>query len=218
MAQIQTVLWDWNGTLLDDRDVSLACLNGLLEEFGYPQRYDLATYQEIFGFPIEEYYLRAGFDFTRHPYPMLAQRYMQRYIPGAGGCGPTAGAAETLAALRRQGLRQVILSVSRRDTLIEQVTARGLAGYFDELLGMADIYGKSKVQIGRDWMERAGADPAAAVMLGAPLHAAEGAAALGVRCILFTGGHQSRARLQTALCPLADRLAQIPALLAALPR
>ena len=68
------IFWDWNGTLLDDVDFTHGCLNWMLETHGYPQRYDLAEYREIFGFPIEEYYLRAGFDFARHPYPELAAR------------------------------------------------------------------------------------------------------------------------------------------------
>ena len=66
------IFWDWNGTLLDDVDFTHGCLNWMLETHDYPQRYDLAEYREIFGFPIEEYYLRAGFDFARHPYPGLA--------------------------------------------------------------------------------------------------------------------------------------------------
>ena len=53
------IFWDWNGTLLDDVDFTHGCLNWMLETHGYPQRYDLAEYREIFGFPIEEYYLRA---------------------------------------------------------------------------------------------------------------------------------------------------------------
>ena len=39
----------------------------MLETHGYPQRYDLAAYREIFGFPIEEYYIRAGFNFAKAP-------------------------------------------------------------------------------------------------------------------------------------------------------
>ena len=73
------IFWDWNGTLLDDVDFTHGCLNWMLETHGYPQRYDLAEYREIFGFPIEEYYLRAGFDFARHPYPELAARFMEHY-------------------------------------------------------------------------------------------------------------------------------------------
>ena len=60
----ELILWDWNGTLLDDVDLCVDALNRLLAGFGYPQRYDHERYRAIFGFPIEEYYVRAGFDFT----------------------------------------------------------------------------------------------------------------------------------------------------------
>ena len=53
------VIWDWNGTLLDDVELCVEGLNWLLAQFGYPQRYDRAAYQAIFGFPIEDYYRRA---------------------------------------------------------------------------------------------------------------------------------------------------------------
>ncbi len=61
----ELILWDWNGTLLDDVDLCVDALNRLLAEFGYPQRYDHDQYRAIFGFPIEEYYIRAGFDFSK---------------------------------------------------------------------------------------------------------------------------------------------------------
>lgn len=69
---------------------------------------------------------------------------------------PSAHAAETLAELSRRGWRQSVLSASRRDYLIEQVAARGLQGYFTELLGLADIYGVSKVQVGKQWLAQSG--------------------------------------------------------------
>ena len=49
------IFWDWNGTLLDDVDFTHGCLNWMLESHGYPQRYDLAQYRELFRFPIEDY-------------------------------------------------------------------------------------------------------------------------------------------------------------------
>ena len=113
------IFWDWNGTLMDDLDFTHGCLNWMLETHGYPQRYDLAAYREIFGFPIEEYYIRAGFDFARHPYPELAECFMAHYNAGVDACPPSAHAAETLAELSRQGWRQSVLSASRRDYLIE---------------------------------------------------------------------------------------------------
>lgn len=70
----ELILWDWNGTLLDDVDLCVDALNRLLAGFGYPQRYDHERYRAIFGFPIEEYYVRAGFDFTKHSFAELADR------------------------------------------------------------------------------------------------------------------------------------------------
>lgn len=210
------IFWDWNGTLMDDVDFCLVCLNRLLAEHGYPQRYGLAEYREIFGFPIEEYYVRAGFDFTRHPYHELAKRYMDIYNAGVAACPVTAGAADVLAALQRAGWRQAVLSASRRDYLAEQVAARGLLGCFTELLGLRDIYGASKVEVGRSWLRESGLDPAACVMVGDSTHDAETAAAMGTKCVLYSGGHQSRARLE-AVCPnVIDDLAALPKLLEAL--
>ena len=153
------IFWDWNGTLMDDVDFTHSCLNWMLETHGYPQRYDLAAYRELFGFPIEDYYRCAGFDFARHPYPELAARFMEHYNAGVPGCAVTAHAVDTLQTLARMGWQQAVLSASRRDYLIEQVSARGLQGFFTELLGLADIYGVSKVQLGTDYLHRTGIDP-----------------------------------------------------------
>lgn len=211
--KLQLVLWDWNGTLLDDVNYSLGCLNGLLAQYGYPQRYSLEAYREIFGFPIEEYYRRVGFDFHRDPYPVLAQSYMDRYNAGVEECAPTATAASTLEALRSLGKRQVILSASRRDYLIEQASQRGLKGYFTELLGLSDIYGVSKIQLGLDFLAESGVDPARCLMIGDTDHDAQVATALGAKCVLFTGGHQSRQRLESVCDTVIDRLDQLPDLL-----
>ena len=92
------IFWDWNGTLMDDLDFTHSCLNWMLETHGYPQRYDLAAYREIFGFPIEEYYIRAGFDFARHPYPELAECFMAHY--NVGGLPDTVDFKELVEPLR----------------------------------------------------------------------------------------------------------------------
>jgi phosphoglycolate phosphatase len=214
--RLDVVLWDWNGTLLDDVDVSLDCLNTLLAESGCPQRYDRAGYRAVFGFPIADYYVRAGFDFSRISFDTLAKRYMELYIPAAERCGLVPGARQALDCFAAAGARQVILSASPVDTLRRQVDERGLTPYFSELLGLGDIYGKSKIRLGLDWMAAAGADPARSVMFGDSVHDAEVAAALGVRCVLCAAGHQDRAALAQTGCPVADNAAQLPGLVQAL--
>ena len=213
MKPYDLVLWDWNGTLLDDVDVCVGCLNRLLREFGYPQQYSRSAYREIFCFPIETYYTRAGFDFSKNSFDRLAARYMEFYQPAAESCGLTEGAGAALDAFAAAGLRQVILSASPIDILHRQVSERGLDRYFSELLGLSDIYAKSKVQLGLDWMARTGIDPHRAVMLGDSVHDAEVAKALGVSCVLIAAGHQPRSVLETVGCPVVDTVDRVPALL-----
>lgn len=210
MANIQLVLWDWNGTLLDDLVFSRNLLNQLLEENGYSQQFDTKGYRKIFGFPIEDYYRRAGFDYSSHPFSNLASRYMQLYQAQSKSCRLNPCAVSTLSTLQQQGKSQVILSASPLPLLLEQTEFYNVQGFFDKLLGLSDIYAKSKVELGLNWMKESGFSPKNAVMIGDTIHDAEVAAAMGTHCILYTGGHQPPSLLKTANCPIISRLSLLP--------
>ncbi|MDM8199841.1 HAD family hydrolase [Allofournierella massiliensis] len=207
------LIWDWNGTLLDDVSLCNRCLNDLLAGHGYTQRYDAAAYKEIFGFPIQDYYVRAGFDFSRHPYEELAEIYMAQYLPAAEGCGLCPGACEALEWAKDAGIRQVILSASQLPILRRQVEERSLSGFFDELLGQSDIYARGKKETGLSYLKESGIDPASAVLVGDTLHDLEVAQAMCTRCVLCAAGHQSRARLEAAGVPVIGTLNELPACL-----
>lgn len=209
--QPNLVFWDWNGTLLDDVALCVDALNRLLEQYHYPQRYDLARYRQIFGFPIQDYYTRAGFDFTRDSFADLADSYMKGYLAAAPACPLASGAEAALSAFDAAGVRQVILSASKLSVLEQQVAERGIRPRFDRLLGLSDIYARSKVDIGLAYLaeRRAVAEaPPRAVMIGDSVHDFEVAEALGVRCVLVSCGHQEEAQLRATGAPvLPDVLA-----------
>ena len=202
----ELILWDWNGTLLDDVELCENALNRLLQRYGYPQRYDHEQYRAIFGFPVEDYYVRAGFDFTRHSFAELAESYMEDYIPASAACPLMAGAVDALEAFKNAGLRQVILSASPVTTLTRQVEERGVTLYFDRLLGLGDIYAKSTVEVGLAYLQEEGFDPAKAVMIGDSVHDFEVAQALGVGCVLQSSGHQPPETLRRTGAPVAAGL------------
>ena len=209
----ELILWDWNGTLLDDVELCMDALNRLLAEHGYPQRYDRDQYRAIFGFPIEEYYTRAGFDFSRHSFAELAARYMEYYIPASVACPLTDGALDALEAFRTARLRQVILSASPITTLQRQVEERGVTQYFDRLLGLGDIYAKSKIELGLAYLREEGFDASRTVMIGDSVHDFEVAQALGVGCVLESGGHQPAETLRETGAPVVAGLREAAALI-----
>ena len=67
MKDIQNIIWDWNGTLLDDAWLCRDVMNGMLRlrdmDFLSAERY-----REIFDFPIVRYYERIGFDLERESF------------------------------------------------------------------------------------------------------------------------------------------------------
>ena len=69
------------------------------------------------------------------------------------------------------------------------------------------------IWLDRDETEASGAAPARCLMVGGTDHDAETARAMGVRCILYAGGHQTRPRLEATGCTVIDRLADLPGLL-----
>ena len=86
------------------------------------------------------------------------------------------------------------LAASIREELREKTELlkkeRGVTPYFDRLLGLGDIYAKSKVEVGLAYLQEEGFDPAKAVMIGDSVHDFEVAQALGVGCVLQSSGHQ----------------------------
>ena len=193
MPVFDTVLWDWNGTLLDDAALCCELLNTMLARHGYAPVGSMEAYRQVFCFPIETYYRRAGFDFSRHPFAALADEYMRLYTPRSLDCPLQPDACAVLDALRAQGMRQVMLSASKRENLQQQVEHFGLR-----------------------WLRESGADPARIMMVGDSEHDFEVARALGVRCVLFSGGHQPREVLAATGAPVIDALAQLLPLLAQL--
>lgn len=205
------VLWDWNGTLLNDVGLCVEALNRLLTRHGYTGDYNLDSYRRVFGFPIEDYYRRAGFDLEKDNYSELAHEYMDFYVPASEVCTLTDGAEEALAAIRRAGVRQSVLSASPAGTLRNQVEKRGIIDCFDDLLGLGDIYAKSKLELGREYIARLGVDPQSVIMVGDSEHDFEVAAAIGARPILYAGGHQPFSVLAATGAPVFADLKKIAA-------
>lgn len=62
MKEYKHVIWDWNGTLLDDVQIAINSMNSLLRKRELPTLNN-KTYRNIFTFPVKEYYSKLGFDF-----------------------------------------------------------------------------------------------------------------------------------------------------------
>ena len=202
------VIWDFNGTILDDVQLGIDCVNRMLARRGLPILADRDAYHRVFGFPIEDYYRRVGFDFEREDYhSVLAPEWVALYLAGEGGCPVHPGVAETVSAIRGRGLGQVILSASDLTQLTGQLTRLGLAEQFDEILGLDNIHAHGKTALAIAWKQRnPGAVP---LFVGDTEHDADVAEAIGGDCVLFSGGHQSKERLAMRGLPVISAIPEL---------
>ena len=201
------ILWDWNGTLLDDADYCIASVNVSLAKRGMP----LLTrerYHEIFRFPIIEYYKDLGFDFTVDPYDELAEEYTATYVRNNDKLPLRPEAKEVLAVFKSKGLPQYIYTASGRRELTTALAYYDAEKYFDALVCADDCLAEGKISYGRRFIRTL--PPSSRILLvGDTPHDFEAAQALGTDCVLIEGGHSPRGKLEPFGVPVLSSLTEL---------
>ena len=200
------LIWDWNGTLLDDAWLSVEVMCQLRLSRGLPAL-DGLQYQELFGFPLQEYCVRLGF--APADFAALSAEFSHRYEARRLECSLQPGAAQVLEAVARAGLAQAVLSAYQQPLLTQIVAHYGLQPHFAAVAGLDNPYAEGKAVRGRRLLEELGWDPAQVVLVGDTDHDFEVAQALGVGCLLLPSGHQHARRLQGCGVPLVQRLEEV---------
>jgi len=200
---ITDILWDWNGTLLDDTQAALDALNAMLARRGKPP-IAMDFYRDHFGFPVRPFYERIGIDLAHENWDALAQEYHDAYARQPKRLN--AGAAAALALAKARGVRQSVVSALRQDLLDADLAAFGVRGYMAFAYGTDNLDGSSKLTRARDLMARLGnPDPRGVVIIGDAFHDKEVADALGIGCVLHAQGSHAGWRLRQA-APVAETL------------
>jgi phosphoglycolate phosphatase len=144
---------------------------------------------------VRDYYRALGFDFAREPFEVVGTQFIVGYEQRQGECELRSGSRDVLSEIGRRGLHQSVLSASQQTRLRAQAEALGVRAAFEQLVGLEDHYAGGKLEQGRRWMEESGARADEVLLVGDTDHDAEVARAMGVRCLLLPGGHQSPERL-----------------------
>lgn len=204
MPQRTTIIWDWNGTLLDDAGICLAAINKMLKKRKLPEL-SLERYRDVFTFPVIEYYKEIGFNFTLEDWEPVAMEFITQYINALPACGLTPFAVEKLELFKKKGYRQAIISAMQHEALLKSVSELGIHEYFEFIGGIGDHYATSKVDNARNYFDTARLNPLKITLIGDTIHDSEVAAELNCNCILVSTGHQSHQRLsETGLMVIND--------------
>ena len=195
MKKIKHIIWDWNGTLLNDCWLCVKAINKALAK----RNLDLITeekYKDIFCFPVSEYYKRLGFDFSKEPFKKAGDEFVLYYGANFGKVKLHSDSLMILDAIKASGRTQSILSAGKQEFLTDWVEYHDLSKYFINVLGIDNHYAAGKKSLGIKWIQQLEYNNDEVLMIGDTLHDSEVAEAMGIECILVGNGHVSDARLK----------------------
>lgn len=202
LLPFENVIWDWNGTLLEDVDLVWQILADKMTDEGL-EAMPLEEYRRIFTFPVKNFYRQIGInnvpldDWNR----FFINAYDERYKIHSD---LFSGTRELLKCLQEDGKQCSILSAAEQNHLREAVTHFGIDPYMTHVFGVSSKTAEGKVQRGRDLLKHWSINPEKTVIVGDTLHDAEVGKAMGIHVLLVADGHQTYERLLQAGCPVIE--------------
>ena len=202
------VIWDWNGTLVDDTWLFVDIMNGVLKDRNL-KGITLDDYRAVFDFPVEDYYLKLGFNFSEEAFETAGLDFIKIYDTRKFEPKLFDDTISTLTTLKNLGYYHSILSAQNVSTLKQSVEYYKLQGMFDSISGLDDHYAIGKIEQGKNLINNLDCTPNQVVMIGDTEHDYVVAEEMGVECFLVDRGHNSTERLGTRKDSVFNSFAQI---------
>ena len=202
------IIWDWNGTLIDDTWLTVEIVNEILIERDLPTLLH-EEYRSLFDFPIAVFNGRVGLPTEGKQLKETSLHFITEYNRRRYECSLHRDTLNTLNTIANSGTRQSILSAYPQHDLSESIEHYGLSECFAELTGQTESHGESKIDSGRDLMQRLSLPPHHVLLIGDTAHDYEVARAIRTDCILVSHGYHPPERLLHYEVPVVDSLAGI---------
>ena len=200
------VIWDFNGTICDDVQIGIDCINIVLERRNMKKVPDKDCYRSKFCFPIIDYYEKLGFVYSKEPYEIPAKEWTSEFLKREHLIQLNDGVTETLNYIKSTGTTQIVLSSSEITMLKRELDYLGVTQFFDDILGLDNTFAGGKIELAKKW---AAGKKYNAVFIGDTRHDFDTAKAIGTDCILYSKGHDSLEHLHSCSCPVVDNIKDI---------
>ena len=188
------IFWDFNGTIIDDVNNALGCVNDLLAR----KNHNAITLQEYYNYietPIIGFYYHIlppeEIDFDE-----ISRDYHRDYNKRMSETHLADGAFDLLKELHVHGVHQYIITANHIDETTSLSKSFGIYDFLDGILGADDTLASSKKDRAIKLFRELDIHPNDALFVGDTLHDLETANALGIDCVLVEYGHQGKKLLQ----------------------
>jgi len=190
-GQVDAVLFDWDGTLVDSAEASFECYESTFGSYGIP--FDRATYAATYSPNWHRTYTAVGLPEDR--WEEADARWVEGYCRLEIPLLP--GAREAIERLHAAGLPQAIVTSGDRTRVLRELERHGLARYFPVIVcGSDGLAKKPHPEALLLALGRLGVPPARAVYVGDSPEDVEMARNAGALSIGVPGGFPNAAALE----------------------
>lgn len=202
------IVWDWNGTLLDDLHVVIEAVNASMSVFGIGP-IDEDGYRDHFTRPVRAFYDSLfGRPVSDDEWESLNDTFHVEYFSRADEAGLTVDSLDALGRAESLGWGQSLLSMSPQEWLEHIVGLRGVTKRFRLVDGLRGPTGGLKASHLEEHVAALGVEASATVVIGDTPDDAIAARHVGTAVVLYDGGSHHLPMLEGMGAPIAHSLVQ----------
>ena len=206
MTSTRHIVWDWNGTLLDDLEIVIESVNVGITALGVSEL-DETSYRDHFTRPVRSFYDSIlGRQVDDMEWEYLDKTFHDEYFRRVHLAPMTVDALDAVDRVARHGWGQSILSMTTHDKLVEIVTSRGIVDRFLLIDGLRDATGGLKAEHLVRHLAALRVDPERVVVIGDTPDDVAAARSVGAGVVVYDGGSHHLETLRETSAPIAHTL------------
>jgi phosphoglycolate phosphatase-like HAD superfamily hydrolase len=202
------VVWDWNGTLLDDLPIVIKAVNRSISALG-ESPIDADDYRDHYTRPVRDFYDSLfGRVVDDDEWLILNTGFHDAYFHLAVNADLAPDAREAMDLVEALGWSQSLLSMSPQDWLSGIVKRLELTDRFERVDGLTAVTGGLKDVYLEAHLKAMGVEGSSVVVVGDTPDDVAAARHVGAEPILFHGGSHHMEELEAQGVPIAETLVE----------
>ena len=204
----QHIIWDWNGTLINDTWLFVDIMNNVLKNKEM-NPITIKKYRNIFGFPVKDYYIKLGFNLKKESFKKSGMEFINAYKKRRYEADLYPNVKIMLNKLNSISITHSILSAQHQKLLNDLIKHYEIKKYFKYIKGLNNYYATSKIKEGKTLIKKIGLDPKYVLLIGDTNHDYEVSQKLNIDCLLISHGHHSHYKLLKTGVPVVKNIKDI---------
>ena len=192
--KIKEIVWDWNGTLINDTSLCVDILNKILFLHDQPS-ISIEYYRNNFSFPVSAFYKIISLPSSGKKFDDVSLSFISEYRLKWKECNLQPGVLQILKLIKQLGLRQSILSAGNQSDVEVFLDHFKLESFFNQVFGTDNIKAEGKIELGKKFITDSNLRSDEILLVGDTIHDLHVANEIGCSVLLFNQGHNSNNQL-----------------------